>query len=107
MLCDMSGHQQVIGHSRKSKWTVYKKSDPIFAVDHTNNSNGLVGIDLLNNLDATVGGSAYAESNKSRIGHLNENVVHSIDVDVLNTSRLHVLQDPPVRESPVETSIAF
>lgn len=43
---------------------------------------------------------------KSRIGHLHQDVVHAVDVDVADSSFLHVLHDLVHAQRSVKSSVA-
>jgi hypothetical protein len=47
-----------------------------------------------------------AITHEHRVGHFDEDVVDAVDVQVLDSVLLHVIQDLLVLQSPVQTSVA-
>ena len=64
-----------------------------FAVDFAEDSDRFVGPLLLDDFGPAVGALLQAESDKDGICHLDENVVHAIDVDAIHPATPHVVQD--------------
>ena len=58
-------------------------------------------------LGAAVGSSAHTESDEMGVGQLHQDVVHTVDVEVLHPAPLHVLQHLVVHQGLVQTAVSI
>lgn len=61
---------------------------------------------LQSHLGSAVGSSADAEADEERVGYLDEDVVHAVDVQVGHAPPLHVLDHLVVHQGLVQPTIA-
>ena len=62
--------------------------------------------DSWSNLCAALYVFAHAEANEGWVGHLDQDVVHTVNMDELGAAFAHVLQDLLISQSVVEAAIA-
>jgi hypothetical protein len=77
------------------------------AVHFADHSDGFGGECLLDDLGGAVGTFAQAITDKRRVGHFDQNVVHAVDVHVLDAALVHVVQDAPVAQGTVKPTVAI
>jgi len=70
---------------------------------HTREGLGVLKTDLC----TTVCSFKCTEANESRVGHFHKNVVYTVDVDVGDSSRLHVLHNVLCPQSSVQAAVSI
>jgi hypothetical protein len=65
------------------------------------NSHGLGRKTFLHHLSCTICAFAQTESHEMWISHLDQNVVDTVNMDVLNLSSFHVIKDSAITQGSV------
>ena len=64
------------------------------------------GEGLLDDFGGALGSFAQTVADEGRVGHLHQNVIHTIDVNVLDPALLHIVQYTTISQRTVQSSIA-
>lgn len=71
------------------------------SMDFAYNPHGLSRKCFLHHFSSTIGAFAQTESHEMWISHLDQNVVDTVNMDVLDLSPLHVIEDSAITQGSV------